>query len=32
VVAIGSDGGRPLFSWGFGALEGSADLARFVMP
>jgi Xaa-Pro aminopeptidase len=22
VVAIGSDGGRPLFSWGFGALEG----------
>jgi hypothetical protein len=21
VVAIGSDGGRPLFSWGFGALE-----------
>ena len=24
VVAIGSDGGRPLFSWGFGALEGSA--------
>ena len=25
VVAIGSDGGRPLFSWGFGALEGSAD-------
>jgi hypothetical protein len=25
VVAIGSDAGRPLFSWGFGALEGSAD-------
>jgi Xaa-Pro dipeptidase len=24
VVAIGSDGGRPLFSWGFEALEGSA--------
>src|ERR1700730_17617510 len=24
VVAIGSDGGRPLFSWGVGALEGSA--------
>ena len=25
VVAIGSDGGRPLFSWGVRALEGSAD-------
>jgi len=22
VVAIGPDGGRPLFSWGFGALTG----------
>jgi hypothetical protein len=25
VVAIGNDGGKPLFSWGFGPLSGKAE-------